>query len=380
MYSLLVVSMAQQESSSQNPSNGKRVLGYLQFALIIGIVVVALVLARAPARIERDSFAVDENKVVHSPIVSVVEQLQPEQITLQINKTGNVTLDERITVRTEAQGRVAWVSEKFRNGGTIAANEVFVKIDSTEYQLRVDEAEALLQIAKLREESAAQDPTKDTSGISARVKLLETRLELAKHNLAKTEISLPYEIRVIGSDIEVGELVGPYEYAGADASVLGRGYRLEALQVSAPLETQLLEDLEPAIGRAATIAVGNKEYKAKIERVSTVVAPETRLIRVYFRFDESTAKESLPLPGMFAEISIDGLSYKDVFVLPIGAMQSERKVWVVNNGVIDVRSPNTVAITDENWVVEPFEVAEGLVVGSYPGVSRGEAVTVNKLQ
>ncbi len=372
--------MAQQESSPQNPSNGKRVLGYLQFALIIGIVIVALVLARAPARIERDSFAVDENKVVHSPIVSVVEQLQTEQITLQINKTGNVTLNERITVRTEAQGRISWVSEKFRNGGTIAANEVFVKIDPTEYQLRVDEAEALLQIAKLREESVAQDPTRDTSGISARARLLETRLELAKHNLAKTEISLPYEIRVIGSDIEVGELVGPHEYAGADASVLGRGYRLEALQVSAPLETQLLEDLEPAIGRAATITVGNKEYKAEIERVSTVVAPETRLIRVYFRFDESTAKESLPLPGMFAEISIDGLSYQDVFVLPIGAMQSERKVWVVNNGVIDVRSPNTVAITDENWVVEPFDVAEGLVVGSYPGVSRGETVTVNKLQ
>ncbi len=372
--------MAQQESSSQNPSNRKRVLGYLQFALVIGVVAVALVLARAPAHIERDGFSVGEDKVGYSPIVSVIEQLQTEQITLQIKKTGNVTLDEYITVRTEAQGRIAWVSKNFRNGGTIAANEVFVKIDPTEYQLRVDEAEALLQIGKLREESAAQDSTGDASGIAARVRLLETRLELAKHSLAKTEISLPYEIRVIGSDIEVGELVGPHEYAGADASVLGRGYRPQALQVSAPLETQLLEDLEPVIGRAATITVGDREYRAKIERVSTVVAPETRLIKVYFEFDENTAEESLPLPGMFAEISIDGPSYRDVLVLPIGAMQPDRKAWVVNNGAIDVHSPNTVAITDENWIVEPFDVTEGLVVGSYPALSRGQSVTVNKLQ
>lgn len=371
--------MAQQESTSKNPNEKSRVLGYLQIALIIGIVVVALILARAPARIERDLTSSVEVEDV-TPVVNVIEKLQPEPITLQVEKTGNVTLDERVTVRTETQGRIAWVSKDFRNGGNIAANEVFVRIDPSDYQLRVDEAEALLQIAKLKQESVAEDPAKDGSRIDARVRLLETRLEMAKRDLAKTEISLPYDLRVIGSDIEVGELVGPHEYAGADASILGRGYRIEALQVSAPLETQLLEDLQPVAGRAATIKVGNKQYEATIERVSSFVAPETRLIKVYLRFDKDLAKESLPLPGMFAEISIDGPIYKDVFVLPIGAMQSGRKAWVVANGVIEVRSPDTVAITDENWVVSPFDTAEGLVVGSYPGLSRGEAVTTNILQ
>lgn len=371
--------MVQQESNPQNPRNKNRVVGYLQIFLVLGIIVVALILARAPARIERDLSPSNEIEAV-TPIVNVIEQLEPELITLQVTKSGNVTLDERVTVRTEAQGRIAWVSKDFRNGGRIAANEVFVRIDPSDYQLRVKEAEALLEIAKLRQHSALNDPTKDASRIGARVRLLETHLEMANRDLAKTEISLPYEIRVIGSDIEVGELVGPHEYAGADASVLGRGYRIEALQVSAPLETQLLEDLNPVVGRKATITVGNKQYEAKIERVSSFVAPETRLIRVFFRFDENIEKDSLPLPGMFAEISIDGPSYTNVFVLPIGAMQSGREVWVVENGVLDVRSPETISITDENWIVVPFDQAEGVVVGSYPSLSRGKAVTLNSLQ
>ncbi len=372
--------MAEQESNSPNQSKKNRMLGYLQLILVIGIIVVALVLARAPARIERDIVSVDEVETSLPRVVSVMEQPQAEQITLQIEKTGNVTLDERIVVRTEAQGRIAWVSSKFRSGRMIEANEVLVRIDPTEYQLRVDEAKALLQIAKLKQESVANDTEKDTSRIDARVQLLETRLKIAQLNLDKTKISLPYKFRVIGSDIEVGELVGPHEYAGTDASILGRGYRLEALQVSAPIETQLLEDLDPAVGKGARITVGGKTYDAKIDRTSAVVAPETRLIRVHFRFDEGIPRDDLPLPGMFAEISLDGPSYENVYVLPLGVMESNRKVWVIQNGTIAARSPNTVAITDENWIVEPFDTAEGLLVGSYPGLSIGEAVTVNKLQ
>lgn len=371
--------MAQQESNPQHPSDKKGVLGYLQIALVVGFIIVALILARAPARIEQDLSPLNDIEATPT-VVNVINQLRPEPITIKITKSGNVNLNERITVRTEARGRIAWVSKDFRNGGKIAANEVFVKIDPGEYQLRVDEAEALLQIAKLKQASVSQDLAKDTSNFDARVRLLQTRLEMAKRDLAKTEISLPYDIRVIGSDIEVGELVGPHEYAGLDASILGRGYRIEALQVTAPLETQLLEDLNPVTGKAATITVENKEYAAKIERVSSIVAPETRLIKVYFTFDENIPKESLPLPGMFATISIDGPTYEDAYKLPLAAMQAGKQVWVVANGVIEALSPDTIAITDENWIVNPFDTADGLVIGAYPGLSRGEAVVTNSLQ
>ena len=372
--------MAEQESNSQNSRRKSPILGYLQIAFVIAIIVVALILARAPARIERDLDPAAETPDANPTTVTVIGQPESERITLQVEKTGNVTLEERVTVRTEAQGRVAWVSEKFKGGRSIPANEVFVKIDAGEYLLRVDEAEALLELARLKQASAEKIPDADDSRMDARVRLLETRLDKARLDLAKTEISLPYDIRVINSDIEVGEVVGPHEYAGVDSSVLGSGYRLEALQVSAPLEVQLLEDLHPVIGRRAVVTVGSRTYGASIDRVSNFVAPETRLIKVIFRFDEDIAGKSLPLPGMFAELSIDGPIYQDVYALPLNTMQPGRNAWVVSNGVLASINPTTIAITDDNWIVEPFDTEDGLVVGSYPTLFIGEAVTATGSQ
>ena len=372
--------MVDQASNPPNPKPKIQVVGYIQILVVIGLIVVALVLARAPERVDRTSFSVNKAEAVQPRTVNVMEQPQTEKFTLEVEKTGNVGLDERIAIRTEAKGRIVWISDNFRTGRTIAADEIFVRIDPTEYQLRVDEADALLQIAKSKQESVAQDPEKNLSRINARVRLLETRLEMAQLDLKKSEISLPYEFRVIRSDIEVGELVGPHEYAGADAAVLGTGYRLESLMVSTPFETRLLKDLDPAVGRGATITAGGETYRAKIDLVSPIVAADTRLIRVFLRFDEGIPKEELPLPGMFAEISLDGPSYDNVYVLPFDVMAPNGQVWVVQNGVVDARTPVTVATTDENWIVETFDTAEGLVVGSYPGLSPGEAVTVNSAQ
>ena len=106
-------------------------------------------------------------------------------------------MDERIAVRTEAQGRIEWVSKDFKNGGRIAANEVFVKIDPGDYQLRVDEAEALLQMATPEAGLGhTRSRHKTRQELMRVIRLLETRLEMAKRELANTEISLPYDIRV----------------------------------------------------------------------------------------------------------------------------------------------------------------------------------------
>lgn len=368
--------MAEQNNNSPNSEPKRRWLGYLQLFLVIGVVVVALLMARVPGRIEQTSLTFEPAEVIQPRAVRVMQQPQAEKFTLQVSKTGNVNLNEIITVRAEVKGRITWISEKFKSGRTITADEVFVKIDPYEFQLQVDEAETLLRIAKLRQASAVRVPETDTSRIDARVRLLETRLDMARLELAKTEISLPYEIRVIRSDIEVGELTGPHEVVGPDASILGTGYRLKALEVSAPIETKLLKDLEPAVAKGATITVGGEQYSAKIDRVAPAVAVDTRLVKVFFRFDESIPKADLPLPGMFAEISLDGIGYDNVYVLPLNVMASNRNVWVVENGMIDSRSPVTVAITDDNWIVEPFDTADGIVSGSYAGLSRGEAVTV----
>ena len=341
--------------------------------MIAGIVVVALVLARAPAHVERDSSVNQSAAVSYIPEVSVIKGVSKESFVLPVHLTGNVTLEERVTVTSEARGKVIWVSDKFRAGETIAANEVFIRIDPTEYELRVTQVESRLKLVKL--EHAAQQAQSAAAKMkrSAQTELFQTCLELAKRKLAQTEISLPYELRVIGADVEVGEVVGPHEYVGQEASVLGVGYRPEALQISAPIEPHILPNLNPLIGASATVAVGQHAYSATLERVASVVAPKSRLITIFLKFKDA-AQAQLPLPGMFAEITLQGPQFSDSFVLPLTAMQSRNTAWVVDNGTLRARVLQSLALTDSQWIVAPFDVADGLVIGSYPGFVVGTEV------
>ena len=361
--------MAQQSTNSNDKREKSRLLGYVQLVLIIGIIVVAIVFARSPDRVERQLDTSSEaEKII--PSVTVV-QPQVVDIALPVRLTGNVSLEERVIVTSEAKGRVAWISEKFKTGKTIPANEVFVKIDPTEYILLVKEAEAMLQLENLQGEAEGSAES------AAKAKLLKTRLELAQHRLAQTEISLPYDVLVIASDIEVGELVGPYEYVGRDAARLGTVFRPEALQVSAPVEPHILEKMNPLIGQTAQVNITGKTYEATIDRVSPLVARDTRLRRIFLKFTNDAEAASLPLPGMFAEISVTGPSFKNVYVLPLSVQQFNESVWIVNDGVLNSFSPVPISYTDDGWIVEAFDAAAGIVTGTFRGAANGVNVTIN---
>ena len=274
----------------------------------------------------------------------------------------------------EAKGRVIWVSDKFRSGETVSANEVLVKIDPAEYLSRVKEIKARLELKKLQPDDDSDSEESRTSKRRARIDLLEAKLERAQRQLEQTSISLPFEFRVTHSDIAVGELAGPFEYVGPDAAVLGTGYRVEDLQVSGPIEPYRVENLNPLIGRSVTIRANNSDHAAKVARVTNVISLETRMIHLFFEFDEDAPSESLPLPGTFAEISIEGPTFKNAFVLPARARQIDSTAWVVENGLLASRLPNTLLMTGELWIVEPFDIASGVVVGNLPGISIGTAV------
>ena len=236
--------------------------------------------------------------------------------------------------QTSAAFRVAWVSPKLGNGGSIDANETFVRIDPAEYELRVKvaemavkAAEARVRIERIRGEEAAETFASANPGAQisdwvrrkpfiakAQARLMKSRaeLDLARLQLERTNISLPYPSRVIRSRIEVGEYVGPDP--SGESPLLGVVYRTRALQIDAPIEPNDLQYLDPVIGRSAQVGTRGGTYDAEVVRVSSVVAPQSRLATVFLRFSEDHAPDSLPLPGTFARMAIAGPSYEDVYV------------------------------------------------------------------
>ncbi len=379
--------MARGSTDAVGTSSGeRRWLGYTQFILLILIVAIALYFAKAPSRVDRDP---DTAYGEIEPVVYTVEP-EPTEYVQQIGLTGTITLDRKLTVVAEVVGRVIWVSPDFVNGGTIPANQVFVKIDPTEYELEVQAAEmavasteALVQAIKDNRDSALREsPPLAKANIrlgQAKIRLGQANaaLALAKLRLSRTEISLPYTARVISSELEVGDLVGPPETVGKLLSVLGIVYRPDALQVRVPIKVVDLARFDPAIGRVARVNTLTGTYDAELSRISSVVAPETRLAKVFLKFSTKTPQESLPVPGMFAEVVIFGSRRDGVFILPEAASRAHNSIWIVADGALRAVTPVTVDHMADGWVVETFDAGDGVVVSTLAGASEGLKVTAS---
>ena len=388
--------MAQEGESSTGRSGLPKGAGYVQLALILAAIGVALYFAQAPSQTEREAIS-DMAPDLARPAVTVIEPAPTEQ-ALTVRLTGGVTLHGNVRVTSEVEGRVVWVSPNFRNGGSISADEVFIRIDPTEHALQrdaaaaaVSEAEARVRVEKaLGEESAAafarENPGADIpEGIRRAPQIAQAEaaftkagaeLKLAQLQLERTEISLPYDIRVMAADIDVGQFVGPAELVGRAAS-LGSVYRTDALQVRAPVEQDDLAYLAPVIGRSATVRTAAGTYAAEVERRSAIIAPKTRLATLFLKFAEGQPGDTLPLPGTFVEVSIAGPVHGNAFVLPESALQDRDSVWVVAGGALQAVAPRVLGYAEGGVVVEAFDAGDGIVVDSLPAAREGLAVEVS---
>ena len=388
--------MPEQSHDSENRSNRPEWRGYLQLAALVVAIAAALLFARAPQRVDRGAVS-DRSAESVRPAVNVIHPAQTRQ-ALTVELTGTVNLAERTRVASEVVGRIAWVSPDFSNGGSIRADEPFIRIDPAEFELQVEAAEMAVREAEARvwvERAGAEEDLRtferENPGVEpsesvrrlpsiaeaeARLMRAQADLKLAALRLERTNISLPYDGRVMGSDVEVGELVGPADEVGAPSSRLGIVYRPGALQVDVPIEPRDLEYLDPVIGRKARVAGRMASWEARVERVSSVIAPRTRLASVFLKFAADAHEDSLPAPGTFVEVAIEGPVYEDVYVLPEAVLQERDSVWVVRDGVLSAVAPKPLGRTDAGWVVQAFDAGEGVVVGSLPGAREGLAVMV----
>ena len=362
--------MSEQSTNPDNPSGGRRWLGYAQAGLIILAIVVALFLARAPERMELGPAVASSDA---TPMVQVVLPT-PAIHVHQLDLTGTVSLNRKVTVQSEVVGRVIWVSPDFTNGGRVSANEVFARIDPREFEIEVTSAEMAVARAQARlqlaQGSAGPDAALLTAEAEAELGQAEAALSLAQLMLERTEISLPFDARVMASELEVGDLVGPPDTVGK-SSVLGVVYRPAALQVRAPVSVEDLASLDPAIGRKAQVRTVSGTYDAELARASSVVALESRLARAFLRFSDDIPQDELPVPGTFAEITIFGSERDDVFMLPEAAAREHDTIWIVQGGALQALNPETVGRSADGWIVEAFESGEGVVVSTLAGAREG---------
>ena len=378
--------MAESDSRDSRPERPTW-RGALQLALIAGVIAAAIFFARAPSR---DYLELDPEDA-ERPIEPTAAVIQPVATTAarSLRLTGMVTTLGTVDVRPEVSGRIVMVSENFRSGGEFSAGETLVQIEREEFELSLARAKHGLEFARgqLREkqdgEARAADfkdryPDRDLhpwlaregeiQQAQAQVDIAEARIALAEWALDNTRIRMPFDGYVTSTRVSAGQVVRGLE------SNLGDVFPKHQLRVRAKISNFDLDALEPAIDRKATVMANGRTYDAVVERVSRVVDVDTRLANLYLTITDQEQRSVLPRPGTFANVSLEGPAYGNVYVLPEAAMQINGSVWLVDDGNVASFTPDSLGHAEDGWLVRAFDAREGVVVGRIPGVREGLAV------
>lgn len=376
--------MASTESDPSGP-RGRR-LGIVQIAVVVALVLLALVYARAPRQGSTDappSFAGRGSET--PPLVRVVRPAVAST-ALRIAATGSVAVRNHVALAPQVGGRVVEVSPSLRAGGAFRAGERLLLIDQRDYQLAYEQAEAdvataaatlMLQEAEgeaaqanyaLLNPGEAAPPlvakTPQIAQAKARLAAAQARLKVVALELQRTAFSLPFAGRVTETSAEVGQVLNR-------GQAFGQAFALDALEVVAPLSADDVRRLQPVAGRQATVRGGGRALRAQVDRMSAELDARSRFATLYLTFVEPA--EGLA-PGTFVDLAIEGPQLADTYLLPEAAEQVGGSVWLVENDQLRSFTPTVLGRTAEGWLVAAFDAKDGVVTGAVPGARAGLAV------
>lgn len=346
--------------------------GLLVVALIVGAIGLSAGLSRLkppPETKEQTSLAT---------LVEVLT-LSRESIDFRVSSQGTVRPRTETIVSAEVPGAIVSVSPKLIPGGMFEAGEELMRIDPTNYEAAVAEAEAVLTQRQIEFDGAEklrkQGYRAETEFASAAAALAaaEAALVRAARNLERTSIRLPYAGMVRTKDADLGQYVNV-------GTRLGVAFSTEVAEVRLPLtdsDLAFLELPDPATVSAEIDAAGAKvtlaakqqgqrsAWNAAIVRTEGVVDETTRVTFAvaevrdpYLRQAATSDRRVLPM-GTFVTASIEGKTLEDVIRVPRAAVRGNGQVVVINDeNRVEVRNVESIR-TDADYVYVRSGVSAG---------------------
>src|SRR5213593_3234934 len=344
-----------------------------------------------------------------------------------VSATGTLAADEQVVLGTKVAGRLAEVPVDL--GTRVRRGQAVGKLDQSDFKLRVDQAEAALQQARVRlglsptgsderidpektaivrqaramlddarlirdrsirlaqqeliaraqldsveaglqvAEGRYQDALEEVRNRQAVIAQRRSELDLARQQLADTAILSPLDAAVSLKQASVGE----YLTAGAPIATL---VRMHPLRLRVPVPER--EGAGVRAGHAVTLTVEGDPtvYRGRVVRLSPIVQEQNRTLLVEA---EVPNEKGFLRPGSFARVDIMTEVTQPLVTIPASAVivfAGVEKVLVVRQG-----KTAEVRVTTGRRLGEDVEIIDGLKRGdavvARPGnLVGGQPVTV----
>ena len=332
----------------------------LIFGILAGAVAIVIVMSSMRPQPPR------KERVELDPLVEVmVLEAMTEQF--EVRSQGTVMPRTETVLSAEVSGTVTWISPKFVAGGVFGAGEVLLRIDATNYDVAVKQAEALVKQRQIEFDGAAkllsQGYRAEAEYASAAAALASAEAELvrARRNLERTYIRLPYEGIVRSKETDLGQFVNP-------GTRVGVAFATDFAEVRLPLtdtdlafidlpETSEMTASATVEGPAVTLSATQKgrllKWDAIVVRTEGVVDEKSRVTYAVARIKDPYGlhHDSPQLPvGTFVSATLEGTVAENIVRIPRAVVRgSDQVVFVDDENRIEVRSID-IARADANFV------------------------------
>lgn len=355
---------------------------YRKFLLLPGILVGCIALSIGVFQLLKPEPPKQDEKKLDLLVEVLSLELSSERF--QISSQGTVRPRTQTVISAEVSGTIVSISPSFIAGGIFKADEVLMRIDPTNYTVAVDKAQALVKQRQIEYDGArklrSQGYRAESEFASAAAALAsaEAELAIARRNLERTFVRLPYEGMVLSKDADIGQFVNP-------GTTLGVTFATNLAEVRLPLTDQDLAFVElpnfsamreaAADGPPVTLVAVQKgkrvAWDARIVRSEGVVDERSRMTYAVAQIEDPYRlhSEGTPLPmGTFVRAIIFGSTVSDVIRIPRTALRGADQVLVVNDeNKIEIRTIDVIR-SDSRYA---------FVRG---GVSPGERITTTAIE
>ena len=263
-----------------------------------------------------------------------------------------------------------------REGEAVKAGQVLVRMDTTEYQARVEQARGNLNAALAQRDIA--NKTRDNNrallekgfisrnafdNAASQLAVAEANVEAArgalnqvKKLLNDTVIRAPITGLIASRSVQPGEKVSP------DNRLL-EIVNLDLMEMEASVPTNDIARV--VVGQQVRLRIEGlpDAFSGRVTRINPATQPGSRSILVYVQIANP---QHILRVGMFAEAQLSLLTKTNVLALPQSAIHKDSNgatVYVIDNGKL-LKAPVTLGIEGRSGETPLVEISGGLAFGA----------------
>ena len=340
------------------------------------------------------------------PQIWTVKEVAVKNQTAQPLETayGTIVASREADMRFSVAGEVNWISPDLRNGVKVKQGAPLVRLDTTRYQLALDELRAQIagekaQIGSLEKQLSLRIKTRE------RTKRMASKNVVSDANLDEAELAVTVtESQLIASqsrlaqlqvaersrlkDIEDSELTAPFSGTLSSVNIglgqiasssvpIARITDQSSLEVPFVVKAEIYANAPQLMGQTVDVTwqSGAREVanaKAFISRSNAVLDKVEGGGRLYAELIDGEA--SAIRPGAFVRVDFIGRSFDNVAIIPEEALFGDDLVYVNQQGVAISQTVKIVHRTPGFVYVEGLVDGMMLIATRLPAIGDGVRV------